>query len=399
VDAALPQRARVGGLSERFFRPGLTGIRALAATWVMLFHLSAIYGPAWMGIGLGDFLIDVSPLITIGWIGVNLFFVLSGFLLTTHLLEQYDPARDKQVLARYAKARFLRVFPAYWTQIAILLAVAWIVNGAAPNWVRFLPLHLPMMHNLTLDSNFAINAVYWTLPIELGFYLCLPALIKIVAAKGMEPRILLRRTLALLLIVMALGLAYRIAAFRAYQPDSVLAIVWAITQIPGSLDQFVLGMVAAAVFRFVHADRRWRTPQSLDHLSTLLFLVGMSGTIAMMHWVHHTPDYWSGSHLPYFWYPMTSAFLAMVILSIALSCAVTRVIFENAPVVWLGTISYSIYLWHYPVSKLVADWGAIGLGRVPFALAAFAATVFVSAVSYYLIERTFMQAGSRKVRT
>jgi peptidoglycan/LPS O-acetylase OafA/YrhL len=42
-------------LTERFFRPGLTGIRALAAMWVMLFHLSAIYGPAWMGFGIGDF--------------------------------------------------------------------------------------------------------------------------------------------------------------------------------------------------------------------------------------------------------------------------------------------------------------------------------------------------------
>jgi peptidoglycan/LPS O-acetylase OafA/YrhL len=395
VDARLPQRARVGGLSERFFRPGLTGIRALAATWVMLFHLSALYGPAWMGIGYGDFLIDISPLITIGWIGVNLFFVLSGFLLTTHLLEQYDPAREKQVLARYAKARFLRVFPAYWTQIAIFLIVAWTVNRAAPDWVRFLPLHLPMMHNLTLASNFAINAVYWTLPIELGFYLCLPALIKIIVARGMEPRTLLRRTLVLLLVVMALGLAYRTAAFRAHRPDSVLAVVWAITQIPGSLDQFVMGMLAAVLLRCAKAEDAWGNGVSGAQASTLLFLLGMAGTIAMMHWVHHTPDYWNGSRLPYFWYTMTAAFLAMVVLSIALSSGLTRVLFENAPVVWLGTISYSIYLWHYPVSKFVAlELGGATMPRVQFGLFAFAATVAVSAISYYAVERPFMRRGA-----
>ena len=181
MDADIPQRARVGGLTERFFRPGLTGIRALAAGWVMLFHLSAIYGPAWMGVGIGDFLVDVTPLVTIGWVGVDLFFVLSGFLLTTHLIENRD-------LARFAKARFRRVFPAYWAQITILLAISWMVHGAAPSWVRYLPLHAVMLHNVTLESNFAINAVYWTLPIELAFYICLPALVKLLVARGMEPR-------------------------------------------------------------------------------------------------------------------------------------------------------------------------------------------------------------------
>ena len=395
MDAALPQRAGVDGLSDhRFFRPGLTGIRALAAAWVMVFHLSAIYGPAWMGIGYGDFLIDVSPLITIGWVGVNLFFVLSGFLLTTHLLEQYHSGNRKQVLARYAKSRFLRVFPAYWVQIAVILALAWFVNHAHPDWMKFLPVHLLMMHNLRVDTSWAINPVYWTLPIELNFYIALPFLIAFVVAKGMEPQVLLRRMAIVAVASIAMAIVYRIGVFIWFK-DSVGEIIWAILQLPGSLEEFALGMLAAVLFRHVKADPRWRATRSLDRLATLLFLVGMSGTIAMMHWVHHTLDYWSGSRLPYFWYTMTAAFLAMVVLSISLSSALTRLLFENATVVWLGTISYSIYLWHYPVSMLVADWGGKELGRVPFGLAAFAATVAVSAVSYYLVERPFMQWGAK----
>ncbi len=396
MDAAFPQRARVGGLTERFFRPGLTGIRALAAGWVMLFHLSAIYGPAWMGFGVGDLLVDVTPLVTIGWVGVNLFFVLSGFLLTTHLLEDYDPSDQAGLFRRYAKARFLRVFPAYWAQIAVLLAVSWTVHRTFPDWVRFLPLHFFMIHNGTLESNFAINAVYWTLPIEMNFYIALPFLVKILAGKGSDPGRLVRRMLVLAAVVLLASFAYRVIAFQMYQPHSVLAIVWAITQLPGSLDQFALGMLAAVLYRWTRMTEGWRERATPEQLSTLLFLVGMGGAIAMMHWVHHTLDYWSGSRLPYVWYPLTSFFLAMVVLAIALSSRITRFLFENRAMVYLGTISYSIYLWHYPVSGLVAAHiDRASAGRVGFALAAFAATVAVASVSYYLVERPFMRWGAR----
>jgi peptidoglycan/LPS O-acetylase OafA/YrhL len=54
------------------------------------------------------------------------------------------------------------------------------------------------------------------------------------------------------------------------------------------------------------------------------------------------------------WYVTTCAFLALVILAIALSSRITRALFENRAMVFLGTVSYSIYLWHYPVSELVA---------------------------------------------
>jgi len=193
---------------------------------------------------------------------------------------------------------------------------------------------------------------------------------------------------------MAVALAYRIVVFRAYEPQ-VMAIVWALTQIPGSLDQFAMGMLAAVVFRWLKLDPAWRERFSTEQLSTLLFLVGMAGTVGMMYAVHHTPDYWSGSKLVYVWYVTTCAFLALVILAIALSSRITRALFENRAMVFLGTVSYSIYLWHYPVSELVArQMNLPATGRIGFALAAFAATVAVSAVSYYAVERPFMRRAS-----
>jgi peptidoglycan/LPS O-acetylase OafA/YrhL len=207
----------------------------------------------------------VTPLVTIGWIGVDLFFVLSGFLLTTHLIENRD-------LERFAKARIRRVFPAYWAQIANPARHIVGRSRRGPSWVRYLPLHALMLHNVTLESNFAINAVYWTLPIELAFYICLPALVKLLVARGMEPGRLVVRMLGILAVVMAFALAYRIVAFRAYEEHSVIAIVWAITQIPGSLDQFAMGMMAAVVFRWLKLDPAWRDRFSTEQLSTLLSL-------------------------------------------------------------------------------------------------------------------------------
>jgi peptidoglycan/LPS O-acetylase OafA/YrhL len=295
---------------------------------------------------------------------------------------------------RYAKARFLRVVPAYWAQVALILVFSWITMGAPPEWAKRLPIHLLMLHNINADMSWDINPVYWTLPIEMNFYLALPFLVRFVAAKGMAPGVLLRRTLAMLAAVIGIAILYRVAIFAIYK-DSVREIIWAVLQLPGSLDQFALGMLAAVLFRGAKSNPRLSSPAAVERLSLLLLLVGMTGAIAMMHWIHHTPDYWSGSRLPYFWYTATSAFLAMAVLSIALSSRLTRFLFENGPVVWLGTISYSIYLWHYPVSKWVAtNLGGAAMDRIEFGLAAFAATVAVSAVSYYAVERPFMRWGA-----
>jgi peptidoglycan/LPS O-acetylase OafA/YrhL len=123
----------------------------------------------------------------------------------------------------------------------------------------------------------------------------------------------------------------------------------------------------------------------------------MSGTIAMMYWVAYTPNYWSGSHLVYVWYAITCLFLAIVVFSIATSSGLTRALFENRGVVFLGTVSYSIYLWHYPIARWVSEsMDKAAAGRVGYTLAVFAATVAASSLSYYAVERPFMRWGARR---
>ena len=158
-------------------RPGyvdaLTGVRALAALWVLAHHLNAVVGPRVLTVGFAGIEIEITPLLTCGWVGVDIFFVLSGFLLTRQLLDAYDSQARSVANRRFLLHRVLRVYPAYLVQIAVLLAVAWAAAGTAPAWVRHLPLHLAMLQSVTPASESAINGVYWTLTAEFWFYILL----------------------------------------------------------------------------------------------------------------------------------------------------------------------------------------------------------------------------------
>src|SRR5690606_20875778 len=145
------------------------------ALWVMAFHLNALAGPREISL-LG---VELHPLITVGWVGVQVFFVLSGFLLTTHLVQAGSTRGVDAALPGYFLARVRRVFPAYWAQILVLIALHVAMAGALPPWIGHVPIHLPMLQNFSEPASHAINGVYWTLPIEFAFYLVLPLIVRL----------------------------------------------------------------------------------------------------------------------------------------------------------------------------------------------------------------------------
>ncbi len=372
-------------------------MRALAAGWVMLFHLNAIVNSGTMHLDLGFAKIEVTPLFTLGWAGVDLFFVLSGFLLTTHLLEAARAKPWPEVLPEYLWARCRRVFPAYWMQLAILFVVAVAVTRALPAWFAYLPGHVVMVHNLTRDMSWAVNGVYWTLPIEFAFYLALPTLAWILVGAERKPG--RRRWITLALMVAALIVvtwAYRYIVFRLYESSGVPMLVWAISQLPGTIDQFTMGVAAGAILRW------WQpgiSAQARERLSTLLTLASLAGVVAMVYFLHFRSSvYWSGHWTLFAWHTITAALFAMLVFGIALSGPLARFLFENRVVLFLGTISYSLYLWHLPIALWVSQ--AVDMSRVnigSFALLAVPAIVAASAASYYLVERRFM--ARRTVQT
>jgi peptidoglycan/LPS O-acetylase OafA/YrhL len=387
-------------MNTAFFQKGLTGFRALAALWVTVFHLNSTVGERQIYVHAGNAALNITPLITIGWVGVDLFFVLSAFLLTTHLLERYAPGREREVFASYFKARALRIFPAYWTQIFILFAIAFIAAGTIPAWWTDLPVHMFMLHDLLRPQSFAINGVYWTLPIEFGFYICLPLAIKLIAGRARtDTRVALQRAAWLALACVAFSWAYRLVMFHVYSASGVGALVWVTGQLPGTIDVFAMGMLAAVAYRAASERILLQPPGRRDLISTLSLAAGFAGLVGMMYFLDYVYlDYWSGHWLLIVWHGVTAFFVALIIVSIAISGRLTRWLFENPVTVFLGTISYSIYLWHLPL----IDWMAPlikppRVGLVVFALAALPIIIAVSALSYYAVERPFLRRKAKLV--
>jgi peptidoglycan/LPS O-acetylase OafA/YrhL len=168
---------------------GLDTLRALAIVWVMLFHLGwrlpAILGP------IGRF----------GWMGVDLFFVLSGYLIGSQLLK---PVRDgrRLSLAQFYRRRAYRILPVFLVVLA--LYALW------PAW-REAPGLSPLWQFLTFTENFFVDYTnnqafshVWSLCVEEHFYLLLPLLVLVISSKPAA-----WKTVLVLTFFAALGMAIR----------------------------------------------------------------------------------------------------------------------------------------------------------------------------------------------
>lgn len=379
---AAPRPARPGHVDA------LTGVRALAALWVLAHHLNAFVGPRIIEIGFAGVSIDITPFLTCGWVGVDIFFVLSGFLLTRQLLDAY--ASEDRALAnrRFLLHRVLRVYPAYLVQVAILLAVAWAATGTVPPWVRHLPLHLAMLQSVTPASESAVNAVYWTLTVEFWFYLLLPfAVATLHSASGQGDTALGRRALGLYAVALAITIAFRAAIQTAHAAGLAFPLEWAARQLPATLDVFAAGMLAAVASRL---------PGRIPAVSGALVAGGLAGIVAMLYVMHHHYlSYWAGGPLFYLWHAVTAACAGLLVLGASRSGRLARALFATGPVRYLGDISYSLYLWHFPVALWVAARVPPASGELSYVAAAAAAAVAASALSFHLVERPVLARRDR----
>ncbi len=168
---------------------GLDTLRALAIVAVMLFHLGQIL-PEWL-----------EPVARFGWVGVDLFFVLSGYLIGSQLLKPVS--RGQRIsLPGFYRRRAYRILPAYLVVLALYeLWPRWReTTGLPPLWE-----FLTFTQNLFVD--YAKNANFshaWSLCVEEHFYLLLPLVVLLLACRPSP-----RKTVAILGVFFALGLALR----------------------------------------------------------------------------------------------------------------------------------------------------------------------------------------------
>ncbi|HKL51950.1 MAG TPA: acyltransferase [Wenzhouxiangellaceae bacterium] len=372
------------GLPNRKFIPGLHALRGIAAMGVLLFHWNAFFpdlnlafpGVDWAGIRWQPF----RP-INFGWLGVPLFFVLSGYLLGGKLL---DKSLDSGTLTRYWSRRFLRIYPAAWLQLPILLLIAWWL----PELMRF-PDWGALLRNATLWIHLPpwmtkpLNGVWWTLPVELMFYIALPGIVLVNRRIGMA---------ATVILAFAVTMAWRVAVIEYYGDTSYAGREFVTSALPGSLASFVLGMAINAV------PRRLAQRQTFALLGLLLI-----AWLVLTEWLRvNLSTYWTGNWIFVVWDPAMYIVIAALVFVVLHGDRIAQALSARW-LVWIGEISFGLYLWHFPVIQVLDHLLGSQLESPTGSLVALGIclgfTIPLAAVSYYLVERPAMGWGKRAFAT
>jgi len=364
------------------YLPNLTGVRGLAAAWVLALHAWQFSGGPALTVPLPGLRLDFTPLFTCGYFGVDLFFVLSGFLLSMPFHRAVLERRARPSLKQFWIHRCRRVLPAYWLQLAILAAIFFWLGQTEPIAPRILAAHALLVQNIAPWPVPLLNPVYWSMPVEWDFYIVLPLLALFVAR--------CRWPLALAL-TLVFACSFRVLCYWSLTDSRLSALIGYgdIQQLPARIDQFFIGVCAAWI-----AARRPQSPRT----ATACLLAGMAAIIAMAYVAAPRGDFLVNIDAPYvfFHHSLTAAAFGLLVLGAAGPTRIGTLLYANRPMTFLGVISYSLYLWHYPMLSAMQQlgWmnGAHAAAWIVVMFAAIPAIVLVSWLSYRYVEKPFLRA-------
>jgi peptidoglycan/LPS O-acetylase OafA/YrhL len=337
------------------YRPALDGVRGLAVSAVVLFHGGVAAVPG-------------------GFLGVDTFFVLSGFLITSLLLAEYDREGRIRLLAFWGR-RARRLLPALLVMLAVVtVAGRWLLapdderllRGDALAALGYVANWRMIYRGAGYFTQTAAPSVLqhtWSLGIEEQFYLVWPlAVAGVLGLSAGRRRVVIATCLA--------GIAASVgAAALLYRPDDVnRAYFGTDTRAQALLIGCALAVVAPKLtHRFVTAP---------------LAVAGALGTVWL--WSHA-----DGSAAWLYRGGFTAAALAtgaVLVHAVTQPASVTARLLSRPPLVWLGKISYGVYLWHWPLFQYLSGERLGFAGGRLLALRC-AATLAVAVASYWLVER------------
>ena len=383
--------------------PVLDGLRGLAILLVLLDHVT-LYTPWPSG---------WPPLLTqiglFGWAGVQLFFILSGFLIFlpyAGALVRQRPWPDPLAFYRRRARRILPVYFAFLIAIGVPLALAGHLHVARLPATIETALLLHNMDTTAADLVSRLNAPLWTLAIEWQFYLILPWLARGIArlgGGGGPAR--LWRPLALVVVfgvgTRALAGLVHYAGGQAQPQDAPGALGLLVRLLFGVqgryLEEFALGMGLALVYVAVIEPGRIAVQWRRRVVGICLLAAGAGLPLCHL-WARAAGLYdLGGANWPrqsvagWTWalagqWAVAACFCLLTAAALLARGTLARAL-TVAPLRWLGTISYSVYIWHLWVFRLVAP----GWLLLP-------AVILLGAASYYVIERPFLAARRNVTR-
>jgi peptidoglycan/LPS O-acetylase OafA/YrhL len=287
--------------------PELDSLRGLAILSVLFFHGMAPVQNA----GLSHFGKIIFVASQYGWVGVNLFFVLSGFLITGILVNSRERHDYYQ---RFYIRRALRILPALYALLVVLLAGGWI------NWEFLLLSTVFLANSAPLLGVPLLYGPLWSLAVEEHFYLLWPALVRKMSA---------RRSMLILAAIFLLTPLFREVGFALarYPQNSVSLYTWS------NLDGLALGGLLAICLR-----QPWFRREQLSRAALPVLLVGVAAFLFTLEYPRAKPAFVAS----------TCNLASAGLLSCALLLGTSRWSFlVDRPILkFLGFISYGLYLVH-----------------------------------------------------
>ncbi len=361
----------------KYFK-GLDGLRGIAFLLVFLFHAHFGY---------------------FGWVGVQLFFVLSGFLITGILLDMKRALPTLGYFVKFYGRRFLRIFPLYYVYLFLIAQVAIYLFEQKIRrpyielfWDQY-PYALVYVYNFFMaTSKFVQTSQFlthlWSLAVEEQFYILWPLVVFLTPFKHLKK---------VFLAVIVLAPLFRLGVMIFYQQASYGILGDANTAIyalPFShLDAFAIGALINLGISIPQARR-----QFLILLVAFPILGMLTDFLSTGQWNVDNgfglPLLLPNAYKPVWGYSILNYIFALLIYGVVREGWFVRLL-EQRWLLYLGRISYGLYVYHYAIYWLVSEVIFPEINLILGALIALPLTILVASLSFYLFEKPITDLKDR----
>ncbi len=341
----------------------LDGLRGFAVILVLVFH-------------------SFMPFTFGGFIGVDIFFVLSGFLITTLLLKEYDTCKTISFRNFYMR-RALRLAPALIIVVTSFYIYSQYFMVGEKQEMAF----VAVLGTLFYIANLAVAFDWfpmsyllptWSLSIEEQFYFFWPILL-LLLLNGLKNRKNLIITISLIIIFLWIN-----RTILVFNGASINRLYFGSDTHFDGLFVGCLSALLIAEFK----NRNFNVNGILHKYKTII------PVLAIGFYVVSTIVLGNEIRVLYIWYFPLLEIVSAVLISFLYLQKNDRTVFlfSNKFLTWLGKISYGLYLWHWFIYRVMSDAGATG-GYI--ALYGAGASILIAALSYYLIEKPILKMKKR----
>ncbi|HEY0396677.1 MAG TPA: acyltransferase [Candidatus Elarobacter sp.] len=366
----------------------IDGLRGIAIAMVVWFHLWQI---SWQAAVIPFVNVSLQPIAETGFLGVALFFFISGFVLMLPYAQAHAAGTPPPSLRHFAGRRFLKIVPSYVLAIAVMLAAGAQTYPHLADGVKDVVFHLLFVHDWFAATNYSIDGVMWSLGVEIQFYVVFPLLVLAFVRKPLLA--------AIALFAVANGWRIWCMLSNHYYYEQRLA------QLPGYIDFFAAGMLGA----FAYVAIAMKHPQ-LARRRWLFTALSVAGFVALWFLMVNCDEHRYDKEWPNLWAVEWRSAVALACLAIGLGSLFAvrgyQRVLANRALLFLAAISYNMYLWHQAVARVLlthhvppyatADPHDDTHWMIVFWFVAIPAVLAVSALVTFGFEQPILRLGKRR---